>query len=65
MPGPVPTAVNDPSAGAINVTSGGTLAIALLAADRDELGTTPDATATGGWCEGVLMEISGIFSISG
>ena len=31
-----------------NVTSGGTLAIALLAADRDELGTTPDATATAG-----------------
>lgn len=54
--GPVPTAVNDPSAGAINVTSGGSIVINVLANDNANGGTldpasivisTPPAVGTG------------------
>ena len=53
--GPVPTAVNDPSAGAINVTSGASVVVSVLANDSGNGGTldpasiqisTPPATGT-------------------
>jgi len=44
--GPVPTAVNDPSQGAINVTTGGTVAINVLANDSANGGTLNPASVT-------------------